>query len=244
MKPEGGYDRALLKLSGSAFAAEGESGFDRAQMNFITAELVKACKCCPQLAVVVGGGNIMRGAQFCPHGPGRIRADYAGMVATIANALVLQDSLLSVDVPCCVYSALPVADVATSFAVDRCVADLERGHVVLLAGGTGNPLFTTDTAAALRAVQLGAEIMLKATRVDGVYSADPERHGEAMLYEHLAYEDVLQGKLAVMDLGAVSLCMEHGLPIRVFNYKVKGNIRRVLEGESVGTLIGKQKDVC
>lgn len=238
MAPAASYTRALLKLSGNAFGPDQGGGLDEEQIDFIAAELAQGYRACPQLAVVVGGGNIMRGAKFRPRGPDRIRADHAGMIATIVNALVLQDALLHAAVTCRVYSALPVAGVAAPFSVEQCGADLDENRVVILAGGTGNPLFTTDTAAALRAVQLGAQIMFKATRVEGVYSADPELDAGAQLHERLAYEDVLKGQLGVMDIGAVSLCMEHGLPVRVFNYRTKGNIRRALLGEPVGTLIG------
>ena len=243
MESPGSYKRAVLKLSGSAFAPRGGKGIDEGRVGFMTRELVEAQRACPELAVVLGGGNIVRGAQCSLTGPSRIRADYAGMVATIVNALVFQDSLQRADVPCKVYSALPVAGVAAAFCAEQCAVDLEDGFIVLLAGGTGNPLFTTDTAGALRAVQLGAQVMLKATRVDGVYSADPEQHADAELYEHLSYEDVIKGTLGVMDLCAVSLCMDHGVPVRVFNYGVKGNIRRALSGEPVGTLIGRHEDV-
>jgi len=243
MESPGSCRRAVLKLSGSAFAPRGGKGIDEGQVGFVTGELIEARRACPELAVMLGGGNIMRGAQCFPTGPSRVRADYAGMAATVVNALVLQDSLLRADVPCKVYSALPVGGVAAAFSVEQCVADLEDGCIVLLAGGTGDPLFTTDTAGALRAVQLSAQVMLKATRVDGVYSADPEQHPDAELYEYLSYEDVIKGKLGVMDPCAVSLCMEHGVPVRVFNYGAEGNIRRALSGERVGTLIGRHEDV-
>ncbi len=242
MKPREGYSRALIKLSGDAFAPQGAGGFDEAQAAYITDELLKGHEICSELAVVVGGGNIIRGARFRPSGPARLRADYAGMVATIINALLLEDHLLQAGVACRLYSALPLADVAAPFAAESAREELRRGVVVILAGGTGNPLFTTDTAAALRAVQLDAQILLKATRVDGVYSADPEHQADAELFSRLTYEEVLNRKLKVMDLGAVSLCMEHSLPVRVFNYKVAGNIRRALQGEPVGTLIGCRKD--
>jgi len=237
MKSRGKYRRALLKLSGEALAAEGTRGFDEGQIAWLVGELASAHRVCRELAIVVGGGNIMRGAKFRPSGVGRIRADYAGMVATVVNALALQDGLERADIPCAVYSALPVEGVAQPFCLDSCLADLSRGRVLILAGGTGNPLFTTDTAAALRAIELQSEALLKATRVDGVYSADPERTRRAKLFKRLRYDEVLARELGVMDLCAVSLCMEHSLPVRVFNYKVKGNIRRALMGQDIGTLI-------
>jgi len=238
MKSEGGYTRALLKLSGDAFGGAGVEVFDEGQITYIADELRAARQVCPQLALVVGGGNIMRGAQFRAHGPGRLRADYAGMTATVVNALVLQDGLERADIPSRVYSALPVTGAAEPFDADRCRGDLDQGRVVILAGGTGNPLFTTDTAAALRAIQVGASLLLKATRVDGVFSADPEKDPDAEFFEHLEYEQVLERRLGVMDLCAVSLCMQHRLPVRVINYREAGNIRRALAGESIGTLIG------
>jgi uridylate kinase len=161
------------------------------------------------------------------------------MIATIVNALVLEDALSQADIPCRVYSALPVLLVAAPFDPERCLADLSGGRIVILAGGTGNPLFTTDTAAAVWGVELVVEIMLKATRVNGVYDADPEKHVGARLLDKLTYGDVLNRALGVMDLCAVSLCMEHHLPVRVFNYQVEGNMRRALAGEPIGTFIGE-----
>ncbi len=242
MKPSAGYNRALLKLSGAAFAPAGGRGFGEEQLAYLARELGAAREVCAELAVVTGGGNILQGAKFRAGGPGRVRSDYAGMVATIVNALLLQESLEQAGIPSRVYSALPVAQVAAPFGVESCLADLRQGRIVILAGGTGEPLFTTDTAAALRAVELGAEILLKATRVDGVYSADPEEDEEAELYSRLGYQEVIERRLGVMDLCAVSLCMEHGLPVRVLNYMVEGGIRRALAGESIGTLIGDPQD--
>ena len=243
MKPPGCYVRALLKLSGDAFAPEGAKGIDERQVAYITQEVVRGHEVCPALAIVVGGGNILRGAQFRPEGAARIRADYAGMAATLINALVLQDSLESASAPCRLYSALPVGGAAEAFHVEHCRADLDEGRIVILAGGTGSPLFTTDTAAALRAIQLGAQVLLKASRVHGIHSADPERQADAELFRCLTYEEVIRRGLAVMDLCAVAFCMEHRLPVRVFNFKVKGNIRRALMGKLVGTLVGSQEDV-
>ena len=182
----------------------------------------------------------MRGASFCPTGKGRLRADHAGMLATAVNALMLQDCLVTGGIPTAVYSGLTVPDVIPGFNSDAARSDLDQGKVVILAGGTGNPLFTTDTAAALRGIQLGVKLVLKATRVDGVYSADPETNAEAEFYAHLSYTEVLRRRLGVMDLCAVSLCMEHDLPVRVFNYQDAGNIRKVLAGQAIGTLIGNK----
>lgn len=238
MGPSGCYERALLKLSGNALADKGAAGIDDDAVRFIARQIAQAHQVCPQLAIVIGGGNILRGAAFRPDGPQRIRADYAGMIATMVNALVLQDGLEQAGVGVVTYGALPVGEVIKPFGEDACRCDLQAGRVVILSGGTGNPLFTTDTGAALRAVQLGCEVMLKATRVDGVYNADPEKDPSAELHDRLSYQDVLTRRLAVMDMCAVSMCREHSLPVQVFNYKVEGNVRRALQGESIGTMIG------
>ena len=236
--------RVLLKLSGDAFSAGGPDVFDSRALEFIAAELGRTVEAGVQVAVVIGGGNIMRGAKFCPDGPGRIGADYAGMLATVINGVVLRDCLLQQGVAASHYSAFRISHMVDDFEPERCVADLEEGRIVLLSGGTGNPFFTTDTAAALRAVEIGADLLLKATRVDGVYSADPETNPDAEFFEAIRYDEVLERKLAVMDLTAVSLCLANELPVRVFNFAVEGNIRRAALGESIGTLIGGFEDAC
>lgn len=234
--------RVLLKISGNALSGKGNEPFDAAALNFIASELEKAHRVCPQMAVVVGGGNVIRGARFMPSGSGRILADYAGMLATVINALLLRDRLESCGVPVIHCGAFAVPRIVEQFEPDRCIAELERGTLVLLAGGTGNPLFTTDTAAALRAAELDAGVFLKATRVDGVYSADPHADPNAELFHRISHQEVLERRLGVMDLTAVSFCLERGLPVRVFNYAVEGNIRRAAAGEDVGTLIGSATD--
>jgi len=242
MKRGASYKRALLKLSGIALGVAEGAGLDRESVAYVTQELAAGHEVCPELAVVIGGGNIVRGARFCPSGAGRVRADYAGMVGTIVNALVLQEGLQQAGLPAVVYSTLPIEQVARPFDAQACAAELSHGHIVILAGGTGRPMFTTDTAAALLGVQLAVDIVLKATRVDGVYSADPEKDPGAKLFARLSYQKVLEGGLGVMDACAISLCREHGLPVRVLNYRVEGNIRRALSGEPVGTLIGNPDD--
>lgn len=236
--------RVVLKLSGDALSGTGAGVFDSDAVTFVAEELDKARRAGVQIAVVVGGGNIMRGAKFCPDGRGRISADYAGMLATVVNTLVLRDRLEDMGVPCAHYGAFGVPRMVEIFEPGRCVDDLEGGKIVLLAGGTGSPLFTTDTAAALRAAEIGADLVLKATRVDGVYSADPEESPDAELFDSISYEEVLARKLAVMDLTAISLCLAHSLRVRVFNYAVEGNIRRAALGEPVGTWIGGAEDAC
>jgi len=234
--------RVLLKLSGDALSAGGPNVFDSHALEFTAGELLQTVKAGVQVAVVIGGGNIMRGAKFCPDGPGRIGADHAGMLGTVINGVVLRDRLRARGVPATHYSAFRIPRIVNDFEPERCVADLEEGRVVVLSGGTGNPFFTTDTAAALRAVEIGANLLLKATRVDGVYSADPETDPDAELFEAIRYDEVLKRGLGVMDLTAVSLCLANGLPVRVFNFAVEGNIRRAALGESIGTLIGRPQD--
>lgn len=229
--------RVLLKVSGNAFGSS-SGPFDDDKVSFLAGEIAEAAGAGVQIAVVSGAGNILRGAALCSDGPGRIRADYAGMLATLVNTLVLRDHLEALGVGVAHYCAFPVQRTAPVFDPPAAVADMEAGRVVLLAGGTGNPLLTTDSAAALRAAELGAEAVLKATRVDGVYSADPETDPSAELYERLTYTQVLERKLAVMDLTAIGFCMTHGLPLKVFNYAVPGNMSRAARGEAVGTFIG------
>jgi uridylate kinase len=230
--------RVLLKLSGGVFAAPGGAPFDAGAISTIAGEVAAAHRTRAQIAVVLGGGNVIRGARFCPDGPGRLNADYAGMLATALNGLVFASALSEAGVPVSVYGAFAVPRMLRQFEADRAVADLEAGRLVLLTGGTGNPFFTTDSAAALRAVELGAQVVLKATRVDGVYSADPEQDPEALLYDRLTYQETLERRLGVMDLTAISFCMEHSLPVRVFNYSVPGNVRRAVAGEAIGTFVG------
>ena len=229
------YGRVLLKLSGDAFSGP-SGGIDRESLDYVARELAEVRRH-TQLAVVMGAGNIMRGAQFFADGPGRILADFAGMLGTVINAVMLQSSLDAAGADSLVMSGLRVPEVADSFSPLKADEALREGRIVLLAGGTGNPFFTTDTAAVLRAVQVRAEIVLKATRVDGVYSADPEQDPGAEFFETIDLERVLGEQLGVMDLTAAALCLQHDLPMRVFNFRVPGNILRAVKGEPVGTLV-------
>jgi len=242
MDPDPAPRRVLLKLSGGVFAGAAQAPFDDQAIGYIASELADAHRDCSQIAVVLGGGNIIRGARMAREGAGRISADYAGMLATVLNALVLRQRLSELGVPVVHYGAFPVVRMIDVFEPARAVRDLEAGHIVLLAGGTGNPFFTTDTAAALRAMEVGADLLLKATRVEGVYSADPEKDRRAELFQTITYRQVLERRLGVMDLSAISLCMQKGLPVRVFDYSVPGNIRRAIAGEPIGTLIGSDDD--
>ncbi len=239
MDSDSGPQRVLLKISGGTLGSA-NAPYDEDSIAFIAGEIAAAHATGVELAIVCGAGNIIRGAAACAQGPGRIRADYAGMLATLSNILVLRNHLEDIGVPCEHYCAFGVPRIAEVYEPARAGADMRAGKVVLLAGGTGNPLFTTDTAAALRAVELECKLLLKATRVDGVYSADPEKDPDAQRFDCLSYAEVLERKLAVMDLTAISFCMEHDLPLFVFDYAVPGNIPRAVSGRSTGTLIGSR----
>jgi len=231
------WKRVLLKLSGESLCKEGGYGIAPKEIELI-AELLKEARATGiQLAVVVGGGNIIRGAKLSEKGVTRHTADYMGMLGTLINAIALQDALEKLEVPTRVQTAITTSQVAEPFIRRRCVRHLEKGRIVILAGGCGAPLFTTDTAAALRAKELEADIILKATKVDGVFSKDPKLNPDATKYEELSHTDVLTLNLEVMDGTAVALAREHRIPIRVFNIKKADNLLRVLNGESVGTLV-------
>jgi len=232
------YRRVLLKLSGESFAAEGSFGIQPDELSNIASEIASAMVDGLQLSVVVGGGNIIRGARLAAVGKfDQSTADYMGMLGTVINGLALKEALKSQGVESRVMSAIHVPSVAESFIRARALRHFEKGRVIILVAGTGNPFFTTDTCASLRAIELGAEVLLKATKVDGVYSADPRKNPNATRYESLRFSQALEQKLGVMDLTAMTMCMEHSLPVVVFDYKAKGNIRRVIAGESIGTLV-------
>ncbi len=232
------YRRVLLKLSGEALAGVGSYGIDSAVLGGFAAELrdVHVAGC--ELAIVIGGGNIFRGlAANKGAGIDRATGDYMGMLATVINALAMQDALEKLDVPTRVQSAIGLQQVAEPYIRRRAVRHLEKGRVVIFAAGTGNPFFTTDTAASLRAMEIGAEVIFKATRVDGVYDADPEKHPQARRFDELTYIYVLNRQLQVMDATAISLCMDNSMPILVFNLMQPGNIMRAVQGERIGTLV-------
>ncbi|HEY2587729.1 MAG TPA: UMP kinase [Tepidisphaeraceae bacterium] len=232
------YKRVLLKISGEGFCEEGGFGINAAELELIAAQCVEVARMGVQLAVVVGGGNFIRGATFSEQGHiPRATADYMGMLATVLNALALQETLEKLGQPTRVQSAIGIYSVSEPFIRRRAVRHLEKGRVVILAAGTGNPFFTTDTSAALRATELQADVLLKATKVDGIYSADPKKDKDAVLYNDISYEQVLRDKLRVMDLTAITLCMERKIPLVVFNLRTPGNIGRVMRGEKVGTRI-------
>ena len=232
------YKRVLLKISGEGFCHEGGFGIDADELEIIARQCVDVARMGVQLAVVVGGGNFIRGATFSEKGHiPRATADYMGMMATILNAMALQETMEKMGQPTRVQSALGVHSVCEPFIRRRAIRHLEKGRAVILAAGTGNPYFTTDTCAALRATELHADVLLKATKVDGIYTADPKKDKSATLYHDVSYEQVIREDLKVMDLTAFALCKQQKIPLVVFNLKVPGNIARVVRGELVGTRI-------
>jgi uridylate kinase len=231
------YGRILLKLSGEALAGKQGYGIDPEVIADIASEVREVVQLGVQVALVIGGGNIFRGVAAASRGMDRASADYMGMLATVMNSLALQDALEQLDVKTRVQSAIEMQEVAEPYIRRRAVRHLEKGRVVIFAAGTGNPYFTTDTAASLRAMEIGAEIILKATKVDGVYNADPLKHKDAVKYSTLTYLDVLKMGLQVMDATATSLCMDNKLPIVVFDLTRRGNIKRVVLGEPIGTIV-------
>lgn len=237
-KPSLAYPRVLLKISGEALMGEQAYGIDVNVARSVAEEIKAVHDLGVQVAVVVGGGNIFRGVSKSAGNMDRSSADYIGMLATVMNAVVLQDALEKIDVHTRVLSAIDIPQLAESFIRRRAVRHLEKARVVIFAAGTGNPYFTTDSAAALRALEIKADIILKATKVDGVYSADPMADASAQRFNEITYQQVLERQLKVMDASAISLCMDNNLPIIVFNMREPGNIRRVVLGEiGVGTRV-------
>jgi uridylate kinase len=232
------FRRILLKLSGEALMGDQEYGIDPVRLHEYAEEIRSALEDEVQVAVVIGGGNIFRGMQGTENGFDRVRGDYMGMLATVINSLALQSALESIGVATRVQSAIEIKEVAEPYIQRRAVRHLEKGRVVIFAGGTGNPFFTTDTAASLRAIEIKADAIIKATKVDGVYDRDPVKYRDARMYEKISYTDVLTKNLKVMDATAISLCRENRLPIVVFNLLKDGNIKAVICGHSIGTAVG------
>lgn len=232
------YTRAILKISGESFTSKGIFGIDPDELNIIASQIAEAVTTGTQLAVVVGGGNMIRGAELSSRvGIPQATADYMGMLGTVINALALKEAIEKHGQPARVMSALDIESVAEPFIRARALRHFEKGRVLILAAGTGNPFFTTDTCASLRAIELGADILLKATKVDGVYDTDPATDEHATRFDTLTFTDAINKKIGVMDLTALSMCMEHNLPVVVFNFKTHGNICRVIAGEHIGTLV-------
>lgn len=231
------YRRVLLKLSGEALMGEAKYGIDNRVLHSLAKQIREVSRTGLELALVIGGGNIFRGVRGATEGTDRATGDYMGMLATVINALALQDALERQGMATRVMSAIEIRQIAEQYIRRRAMRHLEKGRIVIFAAGTGNPFFSTDTAASLRAAEIGAQVILKATKVDGVYDADPKLQPSAKRFTELSYNDFLRQGLKVMDATAVTLCMENSLPIMVFNMTVEGNIGRAVRGEPIGTLV-------
>src|SRR5262245_292104 len=241
-KPPPRFKRILLKLSGEALMGDAGFGIDPGTLERIASEIAEVRGLGVEVAIVIGGGNIFRGLAASAHGMDRASADYMGMLATVMNSLALQDSLERVDVTTRVLSAIAMQELCEPYIRRRAVRHLEKGRVVIFAAGTGNPYFTTDTAASLRAMEIHADVLLKATKVDGIYDKDPVKHPDARRFHRLTYLEVLQRNLKVMDSTATALCRDNKLAIVVFDLHTRGNIRNVVLGESIGTLVTDEEN--
>jgi len=234
---EAKYQRVLLKFSGEALAGDKGFGIDPTVLDNVCTEIHSAKELGIELGIVIGGGNIFRGLAASERGMDRVKADYMGMLATVINALAVQDALESRGLKVTVMSAIQMMDVAEPMIIRKAEEYLKSGHIVIFSAGTGRPFFSTDTGAALRAVEIHADAIIKATKVDGVYDKDPVKHSDAVFFKTLNYQTVVEKQLKVMDLTAITLCQDNNLPVLVYNMNVKGNLRRLLEGEDIGTLI-------
>ena len=232
------YKRILLKLSGEALMGKQSSGVDPEVASFIAEEIKSLADLKVQIGIVIGGGNIFRGLEASSKGMDRASADYMGMLATVINSLALQSALEMRGIPTRVQSSIEMHEIAEPFIQRKAIRHLEKGRIVIFAGGTGNPYFTTDTAASLRAMEIKADVIMKATKVEGVYDCDPVKNNKAIMFKNISYIDVLTKNLKVMDATAISLCRDNFLPIVVFNMQKKGNIRRAICGEKIGTYVG------
>ena len=232
------YQRLVLKLSGEVLAGDKGFGIDPAKANNLAKEIKSIHDMGVSIGLIIGAGNIFRGIQAASKGMQRVTGDYLGMLATIMNAVCVQDALENLGSVTRTLSAITVAQIAEPYIRRRALRHMEKGRIVIVAGGTGNPYFTTDTAAALRATELGAEVLIKGTKVDGVYDKDPLLHSDAKFYEKISFKEVIQKELRVMDMTAISLCKENSLPIRVFNINKSGELKKLVLGEPIGTLVG------
>jgi uridylate kinase len=233
------YRRVVIKLSGEGLAGDAGFGISPAVIRAAAEEIREVHGLGVQIAIVIGGGNIIRGVSAASEGMDRATADYMGMMAGVINGVALQDALEKEDVPTRVLSALTIQEVAEPYIRRRAIRHLEKGRIVIFAAGTGNPYFTTDTAAALRAAEIHADLIMKATKVDGVYDADPNKEANAQRFEQVSYEEAIKRNLQFMDQTAIQLCRQNGVPIVVFDMTVRGNIRKVVSGETVGTLVSE-----
>ena len=234
------YKRVLLKLSGEALMGQGTHGIDPAVAQRLAGEVHAVASQGTQLGLVIGGGNLLRGAGLAAQGMNRVSGDHMGMLATVMNALAMQDAIEKTGTDCRVMSALGIEQVCEPYSTRQAVRHLEKGRVVIFAAGTGNPFFTTDSAASLRAIEIGADIMLKATKVDGVYTSDPMTDPDATLFKRISYAEALVQKLGVMDATALVLCSEHNIPLRVFNMFAAGQLGRIVDGQDIGTLVEQE----
>mgnify|MGYP001200282345 CR=1 FL=1 len=232
-------NRILLKLSGEVLANKDGFGIDPEKVTYLAQQIKPVYEKKVDIGLIIGAGNIFRGIQAAAGGMDRVTGDYLGMLATIMNAVCVQDALESLGSVTRTLSAITVAQIAEPYIRRRALRHLEKGRIVIVAGGTGNPYFTTDTAAALRATELGAEVLIKGTKVDGVYDKDPLLHSDAKMYKHVSFKEAIEKELRVMDLTAISLCKENSLPIKVFNINKSGELKKLVYGEPIGTLVGE-----
>ncbi len=235
------FKRILLKLSGEALMGEADYGIDPKVIGTLAREILEVQKIGVQIGVVIGGGNIFRGAGLAAAGMDRVTGDHMGMLATVMNALAMQDAIEKAGGTARTMSAIKINEVCEDFIRRRAIRHLEKGRIVLFAAGTGNPFFTTDSAAALRAIEIGADLLLKATKVDGIYTADPNKDATATRYDHLTYEEVIQRNLQVMDTSAIALTRDHCIPLRIYDISRAGHLMRIVRGESVGTLVSTSR---
>jgi len=231
------YKRIVLKLSGEALLGEADFGIDPNVLARLAREIIEVQRSGVEIGIVIGGGNIFRGEGLAGAGMDRVTGDQMGMLATVMNALAMQDALEKIGAHVRVMSAIKINQVCEDFIRRRAMRHLEKGRITVFAAGTGNPFFTTDSAAALRAIEIGADLLLKATKVDGVYSADPKKDRSAKRFEHLTYDQVIERKLAVMDTAAIALCRDHKIPLRIYDIAREGDLMRIIKGGQVGTLV-------
>ena len=236
------YKRILLKFSGEALMGKSQFGIDPAVLDKLARDIAELIKMGIEVGLVLGGGNLFRGKALVQAGVGRVTGDHMGMLATVMNALAMRDALERIDLPARIMSAIPMIGVVDSYHRRKAITHLRTGHVVIFAAGTGNPFFTTDTAACLRAIEIDADVVLKATKVDGVYSSDPMKNPDAKRYDYLTYKEVLTQGLEVMDSTAICLCQEQSMPLQVFDMGAPDALKRIVSGERVGTIVGANND--
>lgn len=241
-QPKLKYKRILLKFSGEALMGKSQFGIDPSVLDTLARDTAELIHMGVEVGLVLGGGNLFRGKALSQAGVGRVTGDHMGMLATLMNALALRDALERIDLPARIMSAIPMLGIVDPYHRRKAITHLRNGHVVIFAAGTGNPFFTTDTAACLRAIEVGADIVLKATKVDGVYSADPLKNPDAKRYDYLTYKEVLTKGLEVMDSTAICLCQDQGMPLQVFDMAAPNALKRIVTGERVGTIVGANHD--